>query len=140
MARATVQQELHFKVKNETGILGQITIALAQKGVYIIHMSAFTVKQRGYFQIITRDNETAKKVLKDFSRQMEERDVMVVEFENKVGTLAPVAKLLGSNGIEIHSAYGTSGDGFKIIGVFSTANNVKAAALINKASGSLGLG
>ena len=139
MARATVQKELHFEVKNEIGLLGQITIALAQVEVYIIHLLAYTVKNKGYFQIITRDNTKAESVLKNFSQNLEERDVLVVEFENKVGTLAPVAKLLGSNSIEIHSAYGTSGDGFKIVGVFSTANNKKAAQLINKESGSLGL-
>lgn len=44
---------------------------------------------------------------------IEERDVLVVEFENKVGTLAPVARLLGSNGINVNYVYGTSGDGFK---------------------------
>lgn len=139
MARATVQKELHFEVKNETGLLGQITIALAQKEVYIIHLLAYTVKSKGYFQIITRDHAKAKSVLKDFSEKLEERDVLVVEFENKVGTLAPVARLLGSNGVEIRSAYGTSGDGFKIVGVFSTANDKKAADLINEASASLGI-
>ncbi len=139
MARATVQKELSFEVKNETGLLGQMTIALAQKEVYIIHLLAYTVNKKGYFQIITRDNAKAKTVLKDFASKLEERDVIVVEFENKVGTLAPVAKLLGSNGVEINSAYGTSGDGFKIVGVFSTANNKKAADLINKESGSLGI-
>ena len=139
MARATIQKELSFEVKNETGLLGQITIALAQKEVYIIHLLSYTVKGKGYFQIITRDNSKAKTVLKDFALKLEERDVVVVEFENKVGTLAPVAKLLGSNGVEIHSAYGTSGDGFKIVGVFATANNKKAALLINEESGSLGI-
>ena len=137
MARASVQKELYFETKNEIGLLGQITIALAQKEVYIIHLSAYTVKNKGYFQAITRDNAKARTVLKDFVTKIEERDVVVVEFENKVGTLAPVAKLLGSNGVEIHSAYGTSGDGFKIVGVFSTANNKKAAKLINEDSGSL---
>ena len=63
----------------------------------------------------------------------------VVEFENKVGTLAPVAKLLGNHDIAIDSVYGTSGDGFKIIGVFSTSDNRKAAELINQDSGTLGL-
>jgi len=65
-------------------------------------------------------------------------DVLVVEFENKVGTLAPVVKLLGSNRIHIHYAYGSSGDGFKIVGIFSTSDNEKARDLINEESGALG--
>ena len=63
--------------------------------------------------------------------------VLVVEFENKVGTLAPVTQLLGSHDIAIHSVYGTSGDGFKIVGIFATSNNAQALKLINETSGSL---
>ncbi len=138
MARAIIEKELHFEVKNETGLLGVITATLALQGVYIIYMCAYTVNKKGFFQILTRDNKKAKEALKHIAPDIEERDVLVVEFENKVGTLAPVAKLLGSNGIEIHYVYGTSGDGFKIVGVFSTNDNKKAAKIINDDSGALG--
>ena len=139
MARATLTQELHFEIKNETGVLGQITKTLAMAEVYIIHMCAYTVKKTGYFQIITRDNKKAKVVLKHLVPKMTERDVLVVEFENRVGSLAPVARLLGSNGISIDYVYGTSGDGFKIVGIFATNQNKKAAKIINEDSGSLGV-
>jgi hypothetical protein len=139
MARATLAKELHFEVKNETGLLGQITKTLEMAEVFIIHLSAYTVKTKGYFQIITRDNKKAKLALKRLVPAMVERDVLVVEFENKTGTLAPVARLLGSNGIEVHYVYGTSGDGFKIVGIFSTDNDKKAAEIINKDSGTLGV-
>ena len=139
MARAFVSQELCFEVKNETGALGQITKTLAIAEVYIIHLSAYTVKTKGYFQMITRDNTKAKEALKHLAPKIAERDVLVVEFENKVGTLSPVARLLGSNGIGVDNVYGTSGDGFKIVGIFATQNNKKAAEIINKDSGSLGV-
>lgn len=139
MARAQIEKELHFEVRNETGLLGQITMTLAEKGIYIVHMLAYSVGKKGFFQILTRDNAKAKDALKHIAPKITERDVLVVEFENKVGTLAPVVKLLGSNGIDVEYVYGTSGDGFKIVGIFSTADNAKAAALINKDSGSLGV-
>ena len=138
MARATLTQELHFEIPNETGILGQVTATLALAGVYIIHLSAYEVNKKGYFQIITRDTKKAKEALKQLAPKAVERDVVVVEFENKVGTLAPVARLLGSNDIGVHYVYGTSGDGFKIVGVFSTDDNKKAVEVINKESGALG--
>ena len=139
MARATLTQELHFEIPNETGILGQVTATLALAGVYIIHLSAYEVNKKGYFQIITRDTRKAKQALASLAPKSVERDVVVVEFENKVGTLAPVARLLGSNDIGVHYVYGTSGDGFKIVGVFSTDDNKKAVEIINKESGSLGI-
>ena len=137
MARAFIEKEIYFEIKNETGLLGQITATLAVAGVYIVHLSATRVKNKGYFQMITRDNAKARAALKHLAPKIEERDVVVVEFENKVGTLAPVARLLGSNGIPVNYVYGTSGDGFKIVGIFSTENNPKAAEIINKDSGSL---
>ena len=139
MARAQVEKELHFTLKNEIGILGQITKTLEMAGVFIIHLSAYSVKKEGYFQLITRDNKKAKEALKHLAPNAEERDVVVVEFENKVGTLAPVVRLLGSNGIDVEYAYGTSGDGFKIVGIFSTKDNKRAAKVINEDSGALGV-
>ena len=139
MARALLTQELHFEAKDETGFLGRVVSALAIEDVYIIHLSAYAVKGRGYFQMVTKDNQKSKKALAHFIPEIEERDVLIVEFENKVGTLAPVAKLLGSHGIAIRYVYGTSGDGFKIVGVFSTSDNRKAADLINQESGALAL-
>ena len=139
MARAVIEKELHFETKNETGMLGQVTVTLAVKGIYIIHLAAYAVGNKGHFHIITRQNAKAKEALKHLSPKIVERDVLVVEFENKVGTLAPVVKLLGSNRIDVDSVYGTAGDGVKIVGIFSTSNNKKAAELINKDSGALGV-
>jgi len=134
MARAVVTKELYFEANNETGLLGRVVLALAVEGVYIEHLCAYTVKDKGYLQMVTKDNEKAMKALAHFIPKVDKRDVLVVEFENKVGTLAPVAKLLGSNGVHIEYVYGTSGDGFKIVGVFSTSDNSKAAKLINEHS------
>ncbi len=139
MARASVAQEIHLEAPDETGLLGRIVSALALEGVYIVHMSAYVVEGRAYVQAITRDNAKARKALSHFINDIKERDVLVVEFENKTGTLAPVAKMLGSKGIGINYVYGTSGDGFKIVGVFSTADNPRAAEVINQDSGSLGV-
>lgn len=137
MARAFVASELHLEVKNETGLLGRITSALALQEVYIIHLSAYSFGGRGYLQMVTKDNAKAKAAIAHFIPLINERDVLVVEFENKVGTLASAAKLLGNHGIAIDYVYGTSGDGFKIVGIFSTQDNAKAAKLINEDSGHL---
>lgn len=139
MARALLGKELYLEVKNETGLLGRIVSSLAIEGVYILHLSAHSVDSLGILQIITRDNQKARNAISHFVPHIEERDVLIVEFENKVGTLAPVAKLLGNHDIFIHSVYGTSSDGFKIVGIFSTQDNVRAAQLINEDSQVLGL-
>ena len=139
MARAQIMKALYCEAPNETGLLGRVTSAMAGEGVYVIHLSAYTAGGKGYLHLIAKDNHKAKKAISYFIPSIAEREVLIVEFENKVGTLAPVAKLLGSHDIAIDSVYGTSGDGFKIVGVFATSNNTKAADLINQESGPLGL-
>src|SRR3989338_1489393 len=136
MARASLGKELHCIAKNEIGLLGRIVVALAQKEVFILHLLAYTVGEMGYLQMVTRDQDTdkARDAISYFIPKIDKRDVLLVEFENKVGSLAEVAKLLGNHGIDIRYVYGTSSDGFKIVGVFSTRDNQKACALINKAS------
>ncbi len=133
MARAQIVKELHLKARNEAGLLGRILITLALEKVDIVHLSAYSEENgTGHLQMVTRDNAKAAKVLAHFIEGFEEREALVVEFENKVGTLAPVTRLLGSHGIFINFVYGSSSDGFKISGVFSTSDNARAAALINE--------
>ena len=139
MARALVMKELYCEAPDEAGLLGRVTSAMAVEGVYVIHLSAYETNGKGCLRMVTKDNHKAKKALSVFVPKIEEREVLIVEFENKVGTLAPVAKLLGNYEVSIRSVYGTSGDGFKIVGVFSTCDNTRAAALINAESGALGI-
>lgn len=139
MARARIERELHFCVKNETALLGRVASALAAHDVSIVHLSVYSAGENGYLQMIVQNNEKAKKALAHFIPHIEERDVVVVEFENKKGTLAPVAKILGNHSVFIDYAYGSSSDGFKIVGIFSTSDNAKAVRVINEESGTLGI-
>ena len=133
MARASVGQELHIEAKNETGALARVVSTLAHSGINIIHLLAYSVGERGYLQTITSDNAKAKEILEHNVPNMKAtlRDVLIVEFENKIGTLGPVTKLLGNNNIFIDYCYGTSSDGFKIVGIFSTSDNERAKQIIN---------
>jgi hypothetical protein len=137
MARATIAKEIFCVAKDETGLLGRIIFALAQKNIFIVHLAAHTEGEKGHLRLIvsTSDFQKTKECIAYFIPQIEEREVLIVEFENKTGTLAEVAKILGQNGVNVGSVYGTSSDGFKIVGIFSTADNAKARDLINAAGG-----
>src|SRR3989338_2290424 len=94
VARALLAKELHFVAGDETGLLGRVTTAMALEGVYIIHLSCYSFEGKGYFQAVVRDSEKAKKAIGYFIPSVEERDVLIVAFENKAGTLAPLPKPL----------------------------------------------
>ena len=140
MARATIGKEIFCAAKDEAGLLGRIVFALAQKNIFIQHLVSDTEGEAGRLRLITSstDFNKTKESIAYFIPKIEEREVLIVEFENKVGTLAEVAKILGQNGISVRSVYGTSSDGFKIVGIFSTADNEKACSLINATSGRSG--
>jgi len=140
MARATIGKEIHCVAKDETGLLGRTICALAQKNIFILHLAAHTEGEKGHLRLVVSSNDfqKTKESIAYFISEIKEREVLIVEFENRTGTLAEVAKILGQNGIHIESVYGTSSDGFKIIGVFSTANNSKACDLINETGGRSG--
>ncbi len=135
MARASIGKELYFETNDETGTLGFITIKLKEAGINIIHLSAYAVGKTAHFQTVLVDVEKAKKILQPDVKNIDVRDVLLVEFENKVGTLAEVAKILGQNNITLSECYGTSSDGFKIVGILATEDNQKAMKLINEESG-----
>ena len=137
MARATLAKEIHCVAKDETGLLGRTICALAQKNIFILHLTATTEGGQGHLRLIvtTNDFQKTKESIAYFIPEIEEREVLAVEFENKTGTLAEVAKILGQNGIHVESVYGTSSDGFKIVGIFATADNAKARDLINVSGG-----
>jgi hypothetical protein len=134
MARASIGKEIHCTAKDETGLLGRIVVTLSQQKIFILHLLAYTAGETGHLQFVVKseDLKKAREAVAHFIPKTEERDVLIVEFENKVGTLAEVAKVLGQNNISIRSVYGTSADGFKIVGIFSTADNEHAAELINQ--------
>lgn len=137
MAKASIAKEIFCVAKDETGLLGRIVYALAQKNIFIQHLAAYKEGDQGHLRLITScaDFDKTKESIAYFIPRIEARDVLIVEFENKVGTLAEVAKLLAQNSIGIRSVYGTSSDGFKIVGIFTTDDNEKALGLINAAAG-----
>jgi len=133
MAKATKAKQIFLVTENEVGTLGKITDVLASKGVNIQALAAYTGKEgKANFHIVTDNNEMAVKAIKERGYEdIKEQDVLVVEFENKAGTLAPIAKKLGDDGVDINAIYGTSADGTKVIGVLSTADDEKALRVIN---------
>ena len=137
MARATIGKEIYCIAKDETGLLGRTISALALKNIFIVHLAATTEGGQGHLRLIVSSEDflKTKESISCFIPQIEEREVLIVEFENKTGTLAEVAKILGQNGVHVGSVYGTSSDGFKIVGVFTTADNAKACELINSIGG-----
>jgi len=131
MAKAKMVDKLIVTTPNDAGTLAKITGELVASGVNMLHLCAYAEGGKGNFILVTSDNRKAAELMKHMGYEVSEGQTLEIEFENKPGTLSPVAKSLGDNGVDIQYIFGTSADGEKIVGLISTNDDEKALQIIN---------
>jgi hypothetical protein len=129
MPHATKGKELLVTTPNAIGALGTVTGAVSKAGVNFITMSAWGEKDKGFFRLITSDNDKAAAALKNLGYKIEETDVLLVNLGNKPGTFAPLARKIGDAGIEINYCYATAWSDTAVL-VLSTKDNDNALNII----------
>jgi len=123
--------ELLVTTPNEVGTLGKLSATVAQAGIDFITMSAWGEGNQGYFKMLTSDNLKATQQLKSLGYQVDQKEVLLVEVDNKPGALAGLAKKIADAGINIDYCYG-AGESDKVLLVFATQNNEKAYGVIKQ--------
>ncbi len=131
MAQARKAKGLFVVTPNEIGTLAKVTHTISSSGINIIALCGYAAEQKGNFLIVTDNSVLASKKLTERVYEAHDKEVVLVDFDNKTGTLEPVAKKLGDSGIDIDCVYGTAADGKKVLGVFLTKDNDKAVKIIN---------
>ena len=132
MARAKRVKQLSFTIPNKSGLLSEITTAVAGTKANINAICAYEQDKRAYFLLITDSNAKAKKLLDKLKIKTKEEEVVLVEMPNNVGKLQEVAEKIAGAGININYMYGTTGTGRSSVCVFKTSDNKKAISVINK--------
>ena len=132
MAKAKRVKQLSFTIPNKSGLLSEITTAVAGTKANINAICAYEQDKRAYFLLITDSNAKAKKLLDKLKIKTKEEDVIVVEMPNRVGELQKVSEKIADVGININYMYGTTGTGRSSVCVFKTSDNKKAISVINK--------
>ena len=132
MAKASKVQHLIVTTINEIGTLGNMTEALLAAGINIKHLCAYSEAGKAYFMILTGNNDKATTILKNMGYEVGVRNTLELEFENKAGSLAPLAKKLGENNVDIDYVFATSSGGAKVYAIMSTKDNDMALELINE--------
>ena len=126
-------KQLFVETPNEPGTLAEVCHAFASEKINILCFGAFEQGNKGHFWIITDNNPTGAQKLKSKGFRVEEKDVVLVEIGSHPGTLAPVAKVIGDSGINVHNCFLTTGSGNgKVLAVFTTEDNPKAVKAIQK--------
>jgi hypothetical protein len=111
----------------ELARLGEVTGAV---GVNILGMCAFTGDEgRGIIHILVADEKAsaARGALEDAGMGLaDERDVLVVDIEDRPGTLGELARMLGAANVNIDLAYTTFG-GIKLVIATDDLESARAA-------------
>jgi len=118
--------ELHVITPNEPGILGRVLGTLANAGVNLKALCAYSDKGQGHFLLITADNKKAGKSLKTLGYKVKTNKVITVEIGDRIGAGAEIGVLLGNAIVDIDHCYGTSPGLGRALLVFKTNRHNKA--------------
>lgn len=127
---ARIARQLVATMPARIGLLADILEAIRGEGVNMLAISAYERDGEGKFLIVTEDNQTAADALNRFSGQVGEKDVLLVEMENKAGALGEAARALAEGGVNIEYVYGTTTAGDTATVVFKTSDDLKALSLL----------
>ena len=129
-------EEITIITRNKVGILADIAMTLANKGINIEAVLGYEVGISGKVFLVTNANLAIISELKKKKYKMvKETEVILVDLENKPGTLKVVATEMKENNIDIKYIYVTpctcANKGSSRM-VLQTSDNEKAMALLNK--------
>jgi hypothetical protein len=105
-----VLKDLTVVVPDRPGTLAHIAEAIASAGINIEGFSGDNVQGRAVMHLLVEDARTVRKLMEDAGLEVrEERDVLVVDTEDRPGALAAVAGRISATGVNIDFFYGVRG-------------------------------
>ncbi|MBE9572674.1 MAG: ACT domain-containing protein [Proteobacteria bacterium] len=136
LKKAELKKEISVIVDNRIGLLKEMSGLLADHGINIEAVAGYEMQEsrEAVIMLVVDDTLRAGDALKEkgFS-SMEEKEVIVVELDNKPGALKNVTSKLEKEGINIKYIYGTaSPEACPVRIVMSTSDNEKAFVALKK--------
>jgi hypothetical protein len=111
-------KDLTVMLENRPGELANLGEATAKAGINIEGMGGDALEGRGLLHVLVEDAEGARQALSGVGIQVEaERDALVVDVEDRPGTMADVARRLAGAEINVDFVYATFGGCRLVLGV-----------------------
>jgi hypothetical protein len=98
-------QQLAVFLDNRPGTLGRLCEALAEAKINIFAISSSDTVDHVVFRIIVSDTAQAKRILDERGTLVIVNEVLMIDGNNKPGSLADIANRLGDAKINIEYAY-----------------------------------
>jgi hypothetical protein len=122
-------KDLTVVLQDRPGELARLGEAAGSAGVNIQGMCAFTGEGRGIIHVLVDDPKAsaARRALEDAGMGVaDEREVLVVDMEDRPGTLGELARTLGEANVNIELVYTTFG-GIKLVIATDDLESARAA-------------
>jgi hypothetical protein len=122
-------KDLTVVLQDRPGELARLGEATGSAGVNIQGMCAFTGEGRGVIHVLVDDPKAsaARRALEDAGMGVaDEREVLVVDMEDRPGTLGELARTLGEANVNIELVYTTFG-GIKLVIATDDLESARAA-------------
>ena len=121
--------DLTVVLQDRPGELARLGQATGEAGVNIQGMCAFTGEGRGIIHVLVDDAQAAvaRQALEEAGMGVaDQREVMVIDVEDRPGTLGGLARSLGEASVNIELAYTTFG-GVKLVIATDDVESARAA-------------
>ena len=120
-------------LENKPGRLSNICSALGREKINIQALTVMDSKEHSVLRFVTDDIAKTKSVLTSLGTPFQETEVLIVEMDNRPGSLAKVCERLAEEHVNIDYAYCSAAiKNGRAIGIFKVSNVIKAShALTN---------
>ncbi len=138
LKKAALVKQIYVTVTNEVGVLNRMADYLADRGINIEAVAGYemTGTDKARVMLVVDDTRRATDLLKQKGfTTLEEREEILVELENKPGSLKSVTSILAAKGINIKQIYGSmSSEKSPVRVVMATSDNQTAIVTLKKAA------
>jgi hypothetical protein len=105
-----VLKDLTVVVPDRPGTLAHLAEAIGKAQINIEAFSGDNLEGAGVLHLLVEDARGVRKIMEDAGLEVrEERDVLVIDTEDRPGALAGVAQRIAATGVNIDFLYGVRG-------------------------------
>ncbi len=127
-----ITKQLAIFLDNRPGMLARVCDALSEAKINIYAITTSDTVDHSVIRMVVSDTAKAMSVFEDHHSLVVDDDVLMLEGDNKSGSLAKIAHKLAAAGINIEYCYSaTSPNAKKGLMILRTSNPQKALKVLN---------
>ena len=117
--------DLAIVMENGPGTLAEIGEALGRAGINVEGICGFVAQGQGVGHLLVADPTAARQALDGLCEVGEEREVLILEVDDRPGALGSIARKLSDAGVNVEVAY--LGTGTRLVLAVSDIEKARAA-------------